>query len=126
MEHNGVMFPPAYAPHRIPLLYDGEELTLSDEAEEVATMYASMIELAEFIGNPTFNSNFFKDWRSVMTKAEKQTIVRLDKCSFDRIHKHVMAEREKKKAAKKVSRRRDTTHSTTMWRHRTSDALRAP
>ena len=103
LEHNGVLFPPAYVPHRIPLLYDGEGLTLSEEAEEVATMYAAMSELTEFVSNPTFNNNFFKDWRSVMSKAERQAIQKLDKCNFTRIHQHVMAERDKKKAAKKVN-----------------------
>ena len=29
LEHNGVLFPPLYVPHGIPLLYDGEEVTLT-------------------------------------------------------------------------------------------------
>ena len=112
LEHNGVLFPAAYVAHGVPLLYDGSELRLSEEAEEVATMYASMLELSEFIGNPTFNSNFFKDWRSVMSKAERQTIQKLDKCNFTRMHQHVMAEREKKKAAKKVRAQPHDAHAT--------------
>ena len=125
LEHNGVLFPPAYVPHQVPLLYEGEELSLSDEAEEVATMYAAMLELAEFIGNPTFNANFFKDWRSVMSKAERQRIQKLDKCNFTRIHQHVMAEREKKKAAKKVSALTRALNERSLRRTYSSAAYRA-
>lgn len=41
----GVLFPPEYVPHNLPVLYDGEEIQLSPEAEEVATMYAGMVEV---------------------------------------------------------------------------------
>ena len=101
LEHNGVMFPPPYAPHGVPLLYAGEELRLSAAAEEVATFYAAMLEQADFTSNPTFNSNFFKDWRGVMQREERERIARLDRCDFSRIHAHVVSEKERRKQEKK-------------------------
>ena len=35
LEHRGVTFPPPYVPHGKKLLYDGEEVDLSPEEEEV-------------------------------------------------------------------------------------------
>lgn len=35
LEHCGVTFPPPYVPHGVKLLYDGEEVDLSPEEEEV-------------------------------------------------------------------------------------------
>lgn len=35
LEHRGVTFPPPYVPHGQKLLYDGEEVDLSPEEEEV-------------------------------------------------------------------------------------------
>ena len=40
LEHNGVLFPPPYVPHGIPLIYDGKEVILGPDAEETATLYA--------------------------------------------------------------------------------------
>ena len=101
LEHNGVLFPPPYTPHRVPLLYDGVEVELSDEAEEVATFYAAMLEAKEFVDNPTFNANFFKDFRATLSSALQARIRELRRCDFRRIHQHVVQERERKKVAKK-------------------------
>jgi hypothetical protein len=35
LKHRGVTFPPPYVPHGVKLLYDGEEVDLSPEEEEV-------------------------------------------------------------------------------------------
>src|SRR6516164_430907 len=42
--HNGVLFPPEYKKHNIPVLYKGDEVTLDILPEEYATLYAKYIE----------------------------------------------------------------------------------
>ena len=37
LEHNGVVFPPPYEPHGVPLVYDGEDVHLLAHEEEVAS-----------------------------------------------------------------------------------------
>ena len=41
MEHNGVIFPPAYKPHGVKMIYNGEPVSLTPAQEEIATFYAS-------------------------------------------------------------------------------------
>ena len=101
LEHNGVLFPPPYVAHGVPLLYDGQPVKLSDEAEEVASFYAAMLELKDFTGNPTFNRNFFHDFRATLSGEQQARITNLQRCDFSRMHAHLMAERDRKKAAKK-------------------------
>lgn len=38
LQHQGVLFPPAYVPHGIPLLYDGQPVALSPAEEEVLSL----------------------------------------------------------------------------------------
>jgi DNA topoisomerase-1 len=40
LEHSGVVFPPAYDPHGVPLVYDGEDVKLLPHEEEVCTFFA--------------------------------------------------------------------------------------
>ena len=42
LEHNGVVFPPPYEAHGIPLVYDGHDVKLLPQEEEVATFFAVM------------------------------------------------------------------------------------
>lgn len=42
MEHNGAHFAPAYQPHGVKLKYDGQDVNLTPQQEEVATFYASV------------------------------------------------------------------------------------
>ena len=44
LEHGGVLFPPEYTPHGVKLKYDGVPVDLEPEQEEVATMFAAMLE----------------------------------------------------------------------------------
>ena len=44
MEHAGIVFPDEYVRHGKPLIYDGQEIVLSSELEEIATFYATMPE----------------------------------------------------------------------------------
>jgi DNA topoisomerase I len=98
LQHNGVLFPPAYKPHGIKMKYDGEYVDLTPEQEEVATWYAALIE-SDHAKNKTFNSNFFKDWRQVLGKSH--VIKAFSKCDFTPIHAYL----EQQKALKKERRK---------------------
>lgn len=69
LEHNGVLFPPPYEPlpKYVKMKYDGKEVTLPPEAEEVAGFFAALIE-ADHGKNPVFQQNFFNDWLDVLKK----------------------------------------------------------
>ncbi|CAH1767733.1 13775_t:CDS:2, partial [Entrophospora sp. SA101] len=52
--------------------YNGDEIKLSPEAEEVATIYAALLN-TDYIKNDTFNKNFFKDWQAEEQKKNFST-----------------------------------------------------
>lgn len=66
LEHKGPLFAPPYEPlpKSVKFRYAGEEMKLSEAAEEVASFYARMLD-HEYTSKPVFNKNFFKDWRKV-------------------------------------------------------------
>ncbi|KAK4659355.1 DNA topoisomerase 1 [Podospora pseudocomata] len=68
LEHNGVLFPPAYEPlpKDVKLIYDGTPVNLHVDAEEVATFFGAMLHSTQNVENPTFQKNFFKDFRDVL------------------------------------------------------------
>lgn len=67
LQHNGVLFPPEYVPHNVKMKYNGKPITLTPEAEEVATFFANILE-TDHAKNPTFQKNFFRDWQKVLAK----------------------------------------------------------
>ena len=91
--HNGPMFPDEYQPHQIPVLYKGEKIILSPDAEEFATIYSKYID-SEYIQNKKFNKNFWNDWKKYLVSTPK--ITNLEDCDFSLIRKHVIEQKEKK------------------------------
>lgn len=83
LEHKGPVFAPPYIPlpQNIKFYYDGKEMKLSQDAEEIACFYSKMLE-HEYTSKKVFNDNFFKDWRKSMTSKEKDKITDLKKCNF--------------------------------------------
>lgn len=67
LQHNGVLFPPAYEPHGVKMKYDGKPIYLSPEAEEVASFFAALLE-TDHGNNPVFQRNFFNDWKTILKK----------------------------------------------------------
>lgn len=102
LSHKGPLFAPPYVPlpDSVKFRYDGQEMKLSPECEEVATFYARMLD-HEYTTKDTFNSNFFKDWRTVMTPAERETINDLKKCDFRGMAAYFQEMSEKRKAMSK-------------------------
>eukprot|EP01094_Clydonella_sp_ATCC50884_P017924 TRINITY_DN3211_c0_g2_i1.p1 TRINITY_DN3211_c0_g2~~TRINITY_DN3211_c0_g2_i1.p1 ORF type:complete len:928 (+),score=457.38 TRINITY_DN3211_c0_g2_i1:106-2784(+) len=104
LEHNGPVFPPAYEPHGVKMLYDGEPVELTPEQEEVATFYATYL-ATDHAKNSIFNKNFFDAFKKILNKGRKRgdphPIRQFSKCDFTPIHEHVMAVREARKARSK-------------------------
>jgi DNA topoisomerase-1 len=101
LEHNGVLFPPVYEPHGIKMRYDGNDLSLSPEGEEVATFYAACLG-TDWVENPTFRKNFFVDFLAVLKDSDPGCPVKeFDKCDFSPILQHLEAEKERKKSLTK-------------------------
>jgi len=101
LEHNGLRFPPKYEPHGVPLIYDGEEIELSPEEEELAMFFAEIPVEGPNLNNEktakVFTKNFFQDFREGLQGKNKEKIVSFDKCDFTKLRLLVQERREKNK-----------------------------
>uniref|UniRef100_A0A0K0CUE4 DNA topoisomerase I n=1 Tax=Angiostrongylus cantonensis TaxID=6313 RepID=A0A0K0CUE4_ANGCA len=102
LHHKGPLFAPPYErlPDHVNFKYDGKVVQLSDEAEEVATFYAKMLN-HDYTTKDAFNKNFFHDWRKVMSPAERELITDLKKCDFREMTVHFEKQSEIRKAMSK-------------------------
>ncbi|KAG5648478.1 hypothetical protein DXG03_003089 [Asterophora parasitica] len=102
LEHSGVIFPPPYEPlpKNVKMKYNGKEVALPPDAEEVAGFYGAMLE-TDHAQDATFNKNFFEDWKTVMKKhppLDGTKITSFTQCDFRPMYEYFEAERAKKKA----------------------------
>ena len=108
LEHSGLVFPPPYKPlpASVKLVYDGVPVSLKPEAEEIATFYGAMLNSTVNVENPTFNKNFFIDFKEVLdntghAKDRDGKTIRVKefvKCDFKPIFEYFDAQRAEKKA----------------------------
>lgn len=65
LEHKGPVFAPPYEPlpKNVKFFYNGQEMKLNEDAEEIAGFYAKMLD-HDYTTKEVFNKNFFKDWRA--------------------------------------------------------------
>lgn len=108
LEHNGVVFPPDYEPlpKNVKMKYDGIPVVLHPEAEEVAGFFGSMLNSTHNVENPTFQKNFFEDFKAILKKTggaktqkgEPINIKEFKKCDFKPIFEYYEAKRLEKKA----------------------------
>ena len=105
LEHNGVMFPPEYIPHNIPVVYEGSKIKLNNRAEEYATFYAKYIG-SEYI-NKTFNKNFWLDWRKTLTEDKEKIITDFSKVDMSKIVDHLVKIQEQKKQKTKEEKEQE-------------------
>ncbi len=116
LEHNGVVFPPEYEPlpKNVKMLYDGVPVSLHKDAEEIAFGFGGMLASTHNVENPTFQKNFFADFKEVLDKTghatdkngNKMKIKEFAKCDFKPIFEHVDAERAAKKALPNAEKKR--------------------
>ena len=92
--HNGVLFPPEYVKHNIPVIYNNKELILEKEAEEAATFYAKYTG-TEYIENNKFRKNFWKDWKELL--GDDHEIKSFDEVNFSLIREYLDKIKEEKK-----------------------------
>lgn len=108
LEHNGVIFPPPYEPlpKNVKMLYDGTPVSMALEAEEIAGFFGAMLNSEHNVENPTFQTNFFNDFQSMLGETggardkhgAKITIKEFAKCDFRPIFDYYDAQRAEKKA----------------------------
>jgi DNA topoisomerase-1 len=127
LEHNGVVFPPEYEPlpKNVKLLYDGKPVTLSVEAEEIASFFGAMLSSTHNVENPTFQKNFFHDFSEEIKKTggakdrdgNKIAIKEFSKLDFKPIFNYYDAKNQEKKARSTADKKADKA---------AKDALEAP
>ena len=115
LEHSGVLFPPAYQPlpKNVKMKYDGVPVTLHPDAEEVAGFFGGMLNSTHNVENPTFQKNFFFDFKDVLKKTggaknkegEKVDFKDFSKCDFKPIFEYYDAQRQAKKDASKEEKK---------------------
>ncbi len=104
--HHGLLFPPAYEPHGVPLVYRGEPLQLEPRGEEVATFYAAKLG-TDYVQKGTFNANFFRDFRASLKGTPAYRVVKkLEHCDFSRIHQMLEEKKAEKKALPAAEKKR--------------------
>lgn len=114
LEHNGVMFPPAYEPlpKNVKLVYDGVPVVLPLEVEEVASFFGGMLD-SQHASNAVFQKNFFEDFRDVLKEhgvakdkqGNKVNIKEFEKCDFKQIFDYYKAKSEAKKSRTKEEKK---------------------
>ncbi|WAQ90280.1 hypothetical protein PtA15_12A268 [Puccinia triticina] len=101
LQHNGVLFPPEYEPlpGHVKMKYNGKNVDLPPESEEVAYFFGSMLN-SDHVQKATFRNNFFEDWLEVLKKhppRDGTKITQFSKCDFTPMFDYAVAEREKNK-----------------------------
>jgi DNA topoisomerase-1 len=119
MEHHGVLFPPEYEPHGVPLTYDGKDVYLEPHEEEVATFFAVMKE-TDYAFKPVFQQNFMDGFRQILKGGKNAYITDFEKCNFQKIYDWDFARREKIKARtseekKQIKLEKDKAEEKYMW-----------
>jgi DNA topoisomerase I len=94
LEHHGVIFPPDYIPHSIPMYYDDEPIKLTPEQEEVASWWSSVIG-TEWEHKAIFRKNFEENFLKLFNS--ESVVKSLDKCDFKKIADHLALQRETRK-----------------------------
>jgi DNA topoisomerase-1 len=94
-EHHGLQFAPDYEPHGIPIKYDGKEIKLPVDAEEVATYWTS-VKGTDYETKDVFIKNFWDAFQAKLTADLKEKITDLKKCDFSKIQAWREEERRKR------------------------------
>ncbi|TFK21974.1 topoisomerase I [Coprinopsis marcescibilis] len=102
LEHNGVFFPPAYEPlpSHVKMQYDGQDVDLPPQSEEVAGFYGAMLD-TDHARDSVFNKNFFDDFKKVLERYPPRCgtqIETFELCNFRPMLEHFETEKAKKKA----------------------------
>ena len=105
LEHNGVVFPPPYQAHGIPLVYDGHDVKLLPTREEVATFFAVMKD-TDYAQKDIFVKNFFDGFKKALRGGPHGFIKDFKKCDFTKIYMWNLQERERKTSVSAEEKRK--------------------
>ena len=105
LEHNGVVFPPPYQAHGIPLVYDGHDVKLLPHEEEVATFFAVMKD-TDYAQKDIFVKNFFDGFKKTLRGGPHGFIKDFKKCDFTKIYMWNLQERERKTSVSAEEKRK--------------------
>jgi DNA topoisomerase-1 len=105
LEHHGVLFPPEYEPHGVPLTYDGKDVHLEPHEEEVATFFAVMKE-TDYAFKPVFQQNFMDGFKRILKNGKNAHVTDFEKCNFQKFTTGISrgGKRSKRERAKKRNR----------------------
>ncbi|KAJ2161251.1 DNA topoisomerase 1 [Coemansia sp. RSA 552] len=105
LEHSGVLFPPDYEAHGLPLMYKGKEVRMPPEVEEVATFFAALVG-TDHGENKVFQNNFFDDFTALLDRhmRGKHPVKEFKHCDFSRIRAHLDQQSAKRKAMPKAEK----------------------
>lgn len=92
-EHHGLLFAPDYEPINVPLVYDGQDIHLPPEAEEIAYYWTS-VKGTPYEVKDIFIKNFWKTFKEYLPK--NSPIKDFKKCDFTKLSNHREAERQKR------------------------------
>ena len=116
LEHNGVVFPPPYErlPTNVKMRYDGTPITMAPEAEEIAGFFGAMLHSTLNVENPTFQKNFFNDFKDMLNETggatdrngAKVNIKEFAKCDFKPIFDYYEGLRAEKKALSSAEKKK--------------------
>lgn len=95
LRHAGVLFPPPYVPHGIPIRVQGESIVLDAASEEIATLYAKLLG-TDYVQDAVLNKNFWKGWKRILGNRYPM-IKSLSDVDFSLIHAHILQQREQLK-----------------------------
>jgi DNA topoisomerase-1 len=103
MEHNGVLFPQAYQPHKIKIKLKGENIELKTYSEELATFWAQILD-NELSQKEIPRKNFFREFKNAIKNSisseeykEKFENSKLEDFDFSPIYEYQQAQKEKQK-----------------------------
>lgn len=92
LEHNGVLFPPFYQPHKVKPLYDGKPFELTTKQEEYVTYWC------QTVGSLWENNDIYRqNFKSEFIPLFKPNKVELEKFDFSPILNHLLAKKEERK-----------------------------
>lgn len=116
LEHNGVVFPPPYEPlpKSVKMRYGRIPVSMAPEAEEIAGFFGAMLNSTHNVENPTFQKNFFTDFKKMLGETggakdkhgNKVDIKEFAECDFQPIFDYYDGQRAEKKALPAAEKKR--------------------
>jgi len=115
-EHHGLLFAPDYESHGIPMKYDGKDIKLPVDAEEVATYWTS-VQGTDYEKSEVFIKNFWQAFTEKLPGDFKTQIVDFKLCDFTKIREWRAKERQERidRTKEEKEEEKDKNAKETQW-----------